>query len=153
MTIQEAAHKILSEVNHPLLSRELARQALERGWVRSSARAPELSMAQTIEKNIRDVAYNNPPLAFVQVDGKRTIGLKEWDDGKQSSDLGQMKVARGTTELRVSLPAEIRRQLQLAAHADPSWTLDGIVVSAVEEWLKARKDLIRRQLLEEVDRF
>ncbi len=54
MTIQEAAHKLLSEVMKPLSAKDLAKMALERHMVSSEAQDPIASHAQTIEKNVRE---------------------------------------------------------------------------------------------------
>ena len=60
MTIQEAAYQILKELGKPLGSRDIARIALEKNMVTSTAQDPTQSHAQTIEKNIRDGIYNKP---------------------------------------------------------------------------------------------
>lgn len=153
MTIQEAAQKVLSEEGRPLPSKEIGKRALERGWVQSGARDPVMSMAQTIEKNIRDIAYNDPPLTFIHVNGRRMIGLMEWKNGEQVEVFSKHRTAPARTELRISFPADLARQLQLAAFADPSWRTETIVVSAVEEWMRAKKDTIRKRVLEQVDQL
>ena len=79
MTIQKAAYEILAEKGHHLASREIAKIALERGIVASTAKDPILSLAQTIDKNIRDELYNIPKLCFARDGrGRRVIGLPEW---------------------------------------------------------------------------
>lgn len=80
MTIQQAARKILEEHGSPLDSRSIARRALEMGFAQSSARDPVQSLAQTLEKNIRDGTYNRPELKFVHQAGRRLIALPEWSD-------------------------------------------------------------------------
>jgi hypothetical protein len=81
MTIQEAAHQILMEEGHYLPSKEIAKRAIEKGMVGSTAKDPILSLAQTIDKNIRDEIYNTPRLCFARdKSGRRVVGLPGWEE-------------------------------------------------------------------------
>ena len=86
MPIQKAAHQILVEEGHPLPSRIIAKQALEREMAASKSKDPIQSLAQTIEKNIRDGVYNNPELIFMTEDGRRVIGLPGWKSGRSTQE-------------------------------------------------------------------
>jgi undecaprenyl pyrophosphate synthase len=98
MTIQEAARRILEEMGKPLSSRDIAKIALERRMVSSTAQDPIQSHAQTIEKNIRDGSYNKPKLVFLNSPQGRLIGLPIWHSNRYSDpntkipDLGELKV-------------------------------------------------------------
>ena len=81
MKIQEAAHALLTECGQPMSSRDIAELALERQMVSSNARGPVLSLAQTLEKNVRGGVYNRPSLKFIHTPRGRLLGLPEWDDG------------------------------------------------------------------------
>ncbi len=64
MTHQEAAYEILKKLGKPTSSKEIGRIAHDKKMVSSTAKDPAQSIAQTIEKNIRDGIYNNPKLVL-----------------------------------------------------------------------------------------
>lgn len=150
MTIQEAAYKILLEVNKPLKSRELARWALDRGWLTSEAKDPGLSLAQTIEKNIRSQAYNNPTLIFVHTREGRQIGLPEWENEERERVL---EAQPDREQLRVSLSSEVAKNLRLAHQAGVADTFDDTVEEVLKRGLAASKDSIRKGLMAQLDRL
>lgn len=101
MTIQKAAYEILKEKGHPLASKEIAQIALERGLVVSRAKDPILSLAQTIDKYIRDETYNVPRLCFMRDEnGRRVIGLPDWvgkrDGAPQPTLMKTVEISAGT---------------------------------------------------------
>ena len=73
--INQAATVILKEANRPLSAKEIAKRALERGLASSNAKDPINSLAQTLEKNIRDDTYNDPKLIFIYSQRGRLIDL------------------------------------------------------------------------------
>ncbi len=80
MIIQKAAYEILKEKGYPLSYKEIARIALVRGVVTSTARDPTSSLGATILKNIKDGIYNEPKLCFTRdKSGRRLISLPEWE--------------------------------------------------------------------------
>jgi len=80
MTFHEAACKILKEEKAPLISKEIATRILKQGLVHSNAKNPNYSIAQTIEKNIRDCRYLEPSLVFLYEFNKRKIWFKSEDN-------------------------------------------------------------------------
>lgn len=89
MNAQQAAFQILREVGGPLSSKEIANRVLTKGLLRSNARSPIDSIAQTIEKNVRDGVYNHPELEFVRSVEGRLIGIagaKKEGGGRASSE-------------------------------------------------------------------
>ena len=56
MTFQKAAHKILKEKGQPLDPKEIADIAFEKGMVKSRAKDPARSFAETIKKNSNTLA-------------------------------------------------------------------------------------------------
>lgn len=150
MTIQEAAHRVLTEQGKPMLATEIARIALGRGWVTSTARNPMQSHANTISKNIHDGAYNKPELVFVKASGSRLIGLPAWG-GNQVTD-GPEVNANHLVELKARIPSQLHDKIRLAEHAKVAQGFDSTVCLLLTEGLRAVgpriKDRLAKQLSE-----
>lgn len=78
MTFQEAAHKIYKEKGQALDPKEIADIAFEKGMVKSKAKYPARSFAETIKKNIRGNKYNVPELAIIKTTSGKLVGLPGW---------------------------------------------------------------------------
>ena len=151
MTIQKAAHQLLREVGKPVSSKELARMALERRVVSSTAQDPIQSHAQTIEKNIRDGVYNNPQLVFVQTDQGRLIGLPEW--GAEAKGSPVRKEANGHREIKVRIPLDILEKIQLAEQAKLADTFDDTVVFLLNKGLTSASSEIKSALMKRLNQL
>lgn len=104
----------MKELGTPISSRELARIALDKGMVTSSAQDPVQSHAQTIEKNIRDEVYNNPKLIFIPSSQGRLIGLPGWEAQVLTAD---NKNTQSLAELRAHIPSKLLDKIRLAEQA------------------------------------
>jgi hypothetical protein len=85
MKCYQASEIILNEKGKPLSAKRIAKLALDREMLESVAFDPVDSIAQTIEKGIREryPTYNN--LKFVRIDHERLICLSR----KLSTDSGE----------------------------------------------------------------
>lgn len=148
MTIQEAARKILEEMGKPFSSRGIAKIALERRMVSSTAQDPIQSHAQTIEKNIRDGIYNKPKLVFVNSPQGRLVGLPIWDSNRYSDpdtkipDLG---------ELKVHVPTKLLEKIKLADHAKLKNNFDETVSFILTKGLSILSPEIKKGLMKQLD--
>lgn len=75
MTFQEAANKIITEAGSPLPPNQVACIAFAEGLVKSRAKDPTRSFAETIKKNIRGRNYNKPELYIFNTHQGKFIGL------------------------------------------------------------------------------
>ena len=148
MTIQEAAYKILEEMGKPLSSREIAKIALERRMVSSTAQDPIQSHAQTIEKNIRDGIYNKPKLVFVNSPQGRLIGLPIWDSNTYPTP--DTKI-RNLSELKVNIPTELLEKIKLADQAKLKNNFDETVSFILTKGLSILSPEIKKGLMEQLD--
>ena len=106
MNIQEAAFQILKKENGPLSSKIIAKLALEQKLVVSISRTPTYSMAQTLEKNIRENIYNTPKLDFIYYERrKRLIGLPSWNKTGQP-------VRKENYQISLQLPLKIMNKIR-----------------------------------------
>ncbi len=78
MTYHQAAYKILYEKGQPIDPKEIADIVFEKGMVKSKAKDPTRSFAETIKKNIRGNKYNVPELAIIKTPSGKFIGLPGW---------------------------------------------------------------------------
>ena len=78
MTFHQAAYKIVYEKGQPIDPKELADIAFEKGMVKSKAKDPTRSFAETIKKNIRGNIHNFPELIIIKAPGGKFIVLPEW---------------------------------------------------------------------------
>lgn len=135
MTIQEAAHQILKEHQRPLDSKTIAKLALESGLVTSSARDPIASLAQTVEKNIRDGVYNRPQLVFIHEGRHRPIGLPE-TSAQVKPAVSQHPFSRTVPQpLSVRIPSELMGKIRLAEQAKVGANFDDTVAALIREGL------------------
>lgn len=152
MTIQEAAHQLLKEHQRPLDSKTIAKLALDRGLVTSSARDPIASLAQTIEKNIRDDVYNRHQLVFVQEGRQRLIGLLGSKAEVKPLLSRPLSSGTGSQQLSVRIPGELMDQIRLAERAKIETNFDDTVTALLREGLKVVapriKEAIESQLRE-----
>jgi HB1, ASXL, restriction endonuclease HTH domain len=150
MTIQEAAHQILSRERQALDSKTIAKLALEQGLVPSSAQDPIASLAQTLEKNIRDNVYNRPTLIFVHEGRRRLISLPGINEPEKSAALRQP--FSETQQLSIRIPSELMNKIQLAEQAKIGANFDDSVATLLREGLRAVapriKEVIESQLKE-----
>ena len=152
MTIQEAAKIILEEAGRPISSKEIARIALERRLVVSSAQDPVQSHAQTIEKNIRDGVYNKPKLSFIHGPQGRLIGLPSWESVLEQPWESEARVPE-YKELTARIPADLFHKIQLASQARLANTVDEMVVMLLRKGLAVVSPDIKKGLLEQLTEF
>ena len=147
MTIQKAAYEILKEKGHPLASREIAKVALDRGMVTSTARDPILAHAQTIDKNIRDEAYNIPTLCFVRDErGRRVIGLPEWGQKDKT-------VTSPVRPLMIEINGETVKMIRLAQVGGLGNNENETVSRLIHAGFKALAGEIESELSKRLDDF
>lgn len=147
MTIQKAAYKLLNERGKPMSSKELARLALERKMVSSSAQDPVFSLATTIEKNIREDVYNNPTLVSVRTAQGRLIGLPEWNS--QGTESKETPVA--VIEIRVKIPTDLFEKIKLAVQAKLKRDFDETVSLLLSKGLSIVAADIKKGLMTQMD--
>lgn len=151
MTVQQAAFSLLTEAGHPLSSRELAKQMLDRKMVASASSDPVFSLSTTLDKNIRDGIYNQPKLVNVRDDkGKRLIALPAWDG--QVANTRESK-STTTTSLSVTISNDLIEQVRLAQQAGIGSTLDDAIVELVRRGLASASGEIRSGVLKKLDRL
>ena len=150
MTIQEAANSLLQEAGNPMSSKDLARLALDRHMVGSTARDPIQSLAQTLEKNVRDGTYNNPKLKFVHTPNGRLLGLETWNDERGIIETFQKRV---TQNISITLPEEIYEQIQLAHQAKIADSVEGTTVVLLKLGLSALAPKIKEGLMQQLDQL
>lgn len=78
MTYQKATFTILKENGQPLDLMKIADIAFEKDIVKSKAKYPKLSFAETIKKNIRGNIYNFPKLIIITAPRGKFVVLPEW---------------------------------------------------------------------------
>ena len=148
MTIQKAAHSILKEVAKPISSKELARLALERHMVRSIARDPVQSHAQTIEKNIRGGIYNNPKLIFIHEPQGRLIGLPEWESNPPKL---VTNITSSLIELKARIPVELFEKIKLTEQAKLKNNFDETVTMLLSKGLSSVSSDIKKGLMHQLE--
>ena len=148
MTIQEAAYKTLEEIGKPISSKEIARIALDRQMVSSTAQDPIQSHAQTIEKNIRGGVYNNPKLVFLNSSKGRLIGLPVWNSVRASAP---DKKIPNLSELKVFVPTELFERIKLAEQSKLKNSFDETVSFILTKGLSILSPEIKKGLMEQLD--
>jgi len=148
MTIQEAAYQILKELGKPLSSKEIARIALEKNMVKSTAQDPTQSHAQTIEKNIRDGIYNKTKLIFIHSSQGRLIGLPGWDSAPPITKNNQKQ---NLFELRIQIPIELLEKIRLAEQAKLENSFDETVSLILIKGLSLLSPQIKKGLMEKLE--
>jgi HB1, ASXL, restriction endonuclease HTH domain len=152
MTVQEAAHKILTEEGNPLSSKEIARTALAKGYVASSAKDPVFSIASTIDKTIRENMYNDPRLIFIPTRHGRKIGTPSMEeDNKAEKKISPNHNTAAKKRLNAEIPEELLEQLQLASQAKLAANYDDTVALLLQKGLSASTAEIRKRLLSQLD--
>jgi len=145
MTIQEAAKRILESKKHPMSSRELAKIALKQRFVKSDASNPERSLANTIDQNISN--GREPKLVeFLGTNNETLVGLPEWKD----------KVISSTPwweEIRITIPLELYRKLQLAQQAGLGSNFDETIIFILESGLNKEKLSIKDGLMKQIEKL
>ena len=139
MNIQEAAYKLLQEEGRPLKPEELARRALERGWVTSRAKDPVFAHQSTLRKNIRDGVYNHPKLVTIYLAGQRgmLVALPESQTKATESKVSAPVVLH--VERKIQLPSELAKQIELVREAGITKTFDDAVVHLLRKgWAVVR---------------
>ncbi len=150
-TIQEIAYSILKEYGKPMPSKEVAQLALKRGLIQSSARDPIVSMAQTIEKNIRDSV--EPELKFIYgTQRNRLIALPTWD-GMPLMDkkTGEQRV--DIVELKARISIDLHEQVQLAAQSKIASGFDETVSLLLRRGLIAEAIKIKEGLMKQLQQL
>ena len=141
MTAQEAFALLLKEEGQPVLPRELAERALQRGLVSSSSKDPVFSIATTVVKNIREQRYNEPELVFIESNEGRKIGLPRWQVENPTT---RNSVSEKVRPLTVTLPPDVAQGVRLAVQAGLAATEQEAVTLLVKCGLadkKIRKDI------------
>lgn len=150
MTIQEAAHQILNKEQHPLDAKTIAKLALAQGLVPSAAQDPVASLAQTLEKNIRDDVYNRPRLIFIHEGRRRLVSLP--GSGAQDKPALAKSSFPETQQLSIRIPSELMNKIQLAEQAKIGANFDDSVAILIREGLRVVapriKEAIESQLKE-----
>jgi hypothetical protein len=134
MTIQEAGHQILSEKRQALDSKTIAKLALDRGLVLSSAQDPIGSLAQTLEKNIRENVYNRPQLVFIHEGRRRLISLPGFNESEKLTP--SRPSFSETQQLTIRIPSELMKKIQLAEQARIGANFDDSVTTLLREGLR-----------------
>ncbi len=150
MTAQEAAAKILKEKGFPIGSRQIARIALNKGYVTSSSKNPVFSIATTIEKNIRENRYNSPRLEFIRTTEGRKIGLPDMKAANESKS-GQISSDSALKRVTLELPSELVDQIQLAYQANLADSYEETYVLLLKHGLKSYTGEIKKRLLEKLE--
>lgn len=148
VTIQQAANRLLQESQQALSARELAASALDRQLVYSSARDPINSLAQTLEKNVREEVYNNPPLKFVHQGGKRLLALPEWVVEPKAES-----APRDMTRFTMDVSPALARDLQLAVQAGLADTSEEAFVLFAKRGLSAASAEIKEAIMSKLEQF
>ena len=149
MTIHQAAYKILTERDKPMLATEIARIALERGMVTSTARNPVQSLANTISKNIHDSVYNSPKLHFFNGTRPRLIGLPTWTVDQPPGNAGA--VSSPLVELRTRIPSRLLDKIKLAEQAKLADGFDDTVRLLLAKGLAATQSQIREGVTKQLE--
>lgn len=144
MKVQEAAYKILGEEGRPVSSREIAKIALERGWVTSGSNDPVFSIASTIEKNIRTGTYNRPELTFVRTVSGRQVGLPKWKPPGLSYQPSRRTVS-------VQIPEEIAEKVRLATQAKLAPSFEATVALLLRKGIVAAAPDIKAAMMRQLD--
>jgi hypothetical protein len=137
----EAAHKVLREAGRPLPSKEVARRVLSKGY-HSNAQSPVDSIAQTLEKNIRDKVYNRPELQFVQTTSGRMISLPDRLNAKSGTGNGKP----GSADPRLENGMQGATDHQTSMIALPSRLLSKIDL-CVQVGLGPSREIVAAQML------
>jgi len=148
MTIQEAAYQILKEFGNPLSSKDIASKAIERNMVTSAAKDPNQSLAQTIEKNIREGTYNEPELIFIQTSQERLIGLPGWGSVTPFTENNPKK---DLIELRVQIAIELMEKIKLAEQAKLKNTFNETVSLILNNGISSLSTEIKKGLMEKLE--
>jgi hypothetical protein len=147
--VNEAAVSILQEEKRPLYSKEIARRAIDQGLVSSTAKDPITSIAQTLDKNIRDEIYNHPKLIFISSPKGRLVGLPSMNG--EVSTLSVAPSHRQTIALK--LPIDLIERIQLASHAKIANSFDDTIVLLIKKGLVAVADDVRRGLTMQLNKL
>lgn len=148
MTVQQAAYDILKEKNTPMSSRELARIILDRKLILSSAKDPVFSIASTLERNIRDGAYNKPRLFFTNLQrGRRLIGLPSWNRTGKPDSSDSMTFQ----EISLRIPSTLGEKIQLATQAKIASSFDETVVKILQKGIAAMSSEIKDGLVTQLN--
>lgn len=152
LSAQQAAEKLLKLEDGLMRSRAIAEALLDRGWVTSRARSPVESIAQTIEKNIREGVYNQPKLVFVYRRGQRLIGLPGMESGEEEPS-PQAKQSEAKRRVTIAIPADLARRIDLARQAQVGESLEATILELIDVGLRESAHSIREKILEQVDQL
>jgi len=151
MTAQNVALKLLTEFRKPMSATEIARVALERKLLRSFAMKPVVSIAQTLEKNVRERRRNNPQLRFVYESNHRLLALTERADDPKFEQSEAELLSR--VELRAYVHPRLLEQVQLAAQSRIAAGHDDTVALLLCGGLATEAAHIREGLLNQLGRL
>ena len=147
MRIQDATYEILKDTGKPMRSEHIAHLALEKNMCSSKARAPIKSLAQTIEKTIREGFYNNRKLIFINTPQGRLIGLPEWEFSISATNNNLMNF----TELKVNIPVELMDKIKLAEQAKIKNDFDETVILILKTGLSSLIANIKNVLMKKLE--
>lgn len=148
MTVQQAAHKILEEKNSPMSAKEISKIILDRKWKSSGSKDPITSLAQTLEKNIRDGIYNEPRLIFIHSDRGRLIGLPSWNNGES-----RQRSISETKEIKLTIPTTLMDKIQLAVQAKIADSFDDTMIKVLQKGLSAMGPEIKEGLVQQLNKL
>lgn len=148
MTAQHAAHEILTESRKPMSATEIARVAIERKLVLSVAKKPVVSIAQTLEKNVRKRSRNNPELRFVKESNRRLLALPEWEENPEFGQVAAELSSR--VELKACVHRDLLEQVQLAVQSRIAAGHDDTVTLLLRRGLATEAAHIREGLLKQL---
>ncbi|MCC6503550.1 MAG: hypothetical protein IT362_10515 [Deltaproteobacteria bacterium] len=154
MRIQEAAELLLKEEGAPLTSQEIAKRALDRGMVTSTARDPIFSHKSTIDKNIREGIYNKPELRLILTKAGRFIGLPAWDkknDNLQPIEKSSSFDSQRTISLKIS--EGLFEKIQLATQAKIADGFDATAICILKRGLIDLAPAIRAGLANQLSKL
>lgn len=151
MTAQHAAQEILTEFRKPMSAAEIARVALERKLVRSFAKKPVASIAQTLEKNVRERRRNKPQLRFVYESNHRLLALPEWADDKKFQQSETDAASR--VELKAYIHPDLLEHVQLAVQSRIAAGHDDTIALLLSGGLASQAAHIREGLLNQLSRL
>lgn len=106
-TVIDIAVKMLEDKSSPLPSKTIAEEALKQHLISSKAKNPKQSLANAIDKMIREKSTDK--LIHVLINNQKYVALPTWEDTKNFSlDYSQPK-----NEFRVSVDSTIKKIIEL----------------------------------------
>lgn len=157
-TIQQAAAIILREENKPIKAKVVAKRALEKGMVSTSAKDPIASMSQTLERNIRMDTGNMEPnrLKFVNTKEGRCIGLYEVDYSAYEHENVKNEKAKGKDDnvaqlVKIYLTKDILKKVRIYELSENHVNIEDAIISLIKIGLLSTSEDILEKLKSELE--